>query len=198
MIVLDVETTGVDFKKNSIVSIGALDFFNPLNQFYAECRVFEDAEITEQALAVNGFTREQVLFTNKYSLEEAVLKYLDWSSNIREKTLAGENPRFDRDFLNASSERYGLKRIPFRTIDLHTLSYIDHLLKGVEIPLKEGVSDINLDSTLNYVGLPSEPVPHNALTGAKFEAEALSRIIYGKNLLDEFKKFEIPDYLRKL
>lgn len=197
MIVLDVETTGVDFKKNSIVSIGALDFFSPLNQFYTECRVFEDAEISEQALAINGFTKEQVLSINKYSLEEAVLKYLDWSSNINEKTLAGENPRFDRDFLNASFEKYGLKRIPFRTIDLHTLSYIHRLTNGGKIPLKEGMSDINLDSTLNYVGLPSEPTPHNALTGAKIEAEAFSRILYGKNLLDEFKKFEMPAYLKK-
>lgn len=197
MIVLDVETTGVDFKKNSIISIGALDFFNPSNQFYAECRVFEDAEITEQALAINGFTREQVLFTNKYSLEEGVLKYLDWSSHIKERTIAGENPRFDRDFLNASLERYGLKRIPFRTIDLHTLSYINHLMKRIEIPLKESVSDINLDSTLNYVGLPPESKPHHALTGAKLEAEAFSRIIYRKGLFEEFEKFEIPDYLRK-
>jgi DNA polymerase III epsilon subunit-like protein len=174
-----------------------LDFFNPLNQFYAECKVFEGAEITEQALAVNGFTREQVLFTNRYSLEEAVIKYLGWSNRIKEKTIAGENSRFDRDFLNASFESYGLKRIPFRTIDLHTLSYENHLIKGISIPLKEGVSDINLDSTLNYVGLPSEPTPHNALTGAKFEAEAISRIVYGKNLFDSFREFPIPDYLRK-
>jgi DNA polymerase III epsilon subunit-like protein len=197
MIVLDVETTGIDFRKNSIVSLGAIDFFNPINQFYAECRVFDGAEINEQALVVNGFTKEQVLNTNKYSLEEALSKYVNWTSNIKDKTIAGENPRFDRDFLTSSFERYGLKRIPFRTIDLHTLSYVHRLTNGNKIPLKEDVSDINLDSTLVYVGLSSEPNPHNALTGAKLEAEAFSRIIFGRNLFEEFSRFEIPDYLKK-
>lgn len=197
MIILDIETTGIDPENNSIISIGALDFFNPLNQFYVECRIFKNAEISEEALAINGFTREQILFTNKYSLEEGLLKYTDWLKHVGEKTIAGENPGFDRGFLNASFERCGLKRIPFRTIDLHTLSYVNHLVNGIAIPLKEGVSNINLDFTLGYAGLPSEPKPHNALTGAKYEAEAFSRIIYGKGLLDEFKNFPIPEYLKK-
>ncbi len=39
-------------------------------------------------------------------------------------------------------------------------------------------------------------LPHNALTDAKLTAECFSRIVYGKNLLEEFKKFPIPEYLR--
>ena len=45
MIVVDVETTGVDARKNSIVSIGAVDFENQKNQFYGECKIWEGAEI---------------------------------------------------------------------------------------------------------------------------------------------------------
>jgi hypothetical protein len=43
-----------------------------------------------------------------------------------------------------------------------------------------------------YCGIPEEPTPHNALTGAKAHAEVISRLLYGKKLLPEFEKFEIP------
>src|SRR3990167_7054515 len=60
MIVLDIEATGVEPKKHSIVSIGALDLANPTNRFYMECRVWDGAHIMDEALGVNGFTRQQV------------------------------------------------------------------------------------------------------------------------------------------
>ena len=56
MIVVDVETSGLDDEKNSLLSIGAVDFYNPKNQFYGECRVREGAEVNPEALEVNGFT----------------------------------------------------------------------------------------------------------------------------------------------
>ncbi|GIU68698.1 MAG: hypothetical protein KatS3mg001_548 [Candidatus Pacearchaeota archaeon] len=53
----------------------------------------------------------------------------------------------------------------------------------------------SLDEILKYVGLSSEPKPHNALMGAKLSSEAFSRIIYGKNLLKEFEEYSLPFYL---
>jgi hypothetical protein len=53
-------------------------------------------------------------------------------------------------------------------------------------------STLNLDAILNYCGIPEEPKPHNALTGAKSHAEVIARLLYGKKLLPEFEKFEIP------
>jgi hypothetical protein len=50
---------------------------------------------------------------------------------------------------------------------------------------------------MNYVGLPSEPKPHRAINGARFEAEALSRLLFGIVKLDEFRKYAIPEYLQK-
>jgi hypothetical protein len=38
-----------------------------------------------------------------------------------------------------------------------------------------------------------EPRPHNALNWAKYEAEAFSRYFYGKKLLPEFEKYDIPE-----
>jgi len=61
MIVLDVEATGTEPHKHSIVSVGALDIANPTNRFYMECRAWDGAHIMDEALAVNGFSREQVI-----------------------------------------------------------------------------------------------------------------------------------------
>ena len=197
MIVVDVETTGVDSKKNSIVSIGAIDFSNPQNQFYQECRVWEGAEITQQALYINGFTKEQITDQNKMSLEEAVKSFINWAGNIAEQTLAGENPSFDRDFLRDSIEKYKINYlIGHRTIDLHSICYHHYLKKEFRPPIRDSRTDLNLDGILKYSGLPEEPKPHHALTGAKMEAEAFSRLIYGKNLLPEFEKYSVPDYLK--
>ena len=198
MIVLDVETTGTDYNKHSIVSMGAVDFDNPKNQFYEECQIWEGAEITDYARDVNGFTKEQVTDPHKQTLEETVIKYLKWSKNIKDKTIAGENPRFDRDFLQSSLERYGIEhKIHYRTEDLHSLSYAHHIKRGIDVPLTEdGISALSLNETLKYVGLPEEPDPHNALTGAKMEAEAFSRFFRGKFLFEEFEEYEVPDYLK--
>jgi hypothetical protein len=45
---------------------------------------------------------------------------------------------------------------------------------------------------MEYCGLPGEPKPHNALTGALCHAEAFSRIAYNKKLLPDFSSFDIP------
>lgn len=202
MIIVDIETTGTDFLKNSIVSIGAVDFFKPENQFYQECKIWEGAEISEEALKINGFTIEQITNPNKQSLEDAVKKFINWTENIDDKTFAGENPVFDYIFLRTSAQKYNL---PWnlgratgtgRSVDLHSLCYSNYLKRNLIPPLKDKKTDLNLNKTLKYVGLPEEPNPHNALTGAKIEAEAFSRLIYGRGLLKEFEKFKIPEYLK--
>ena len=48
-----------------------------------------------------------------------------------------------------------------------------------------------------FCGLPLEPLPHNALNGAKWEAESLSRLIYGRGLFKSFARYELPKYLIK-
>lgn len=207
MIVVDVETTGLDPQKHSIVSIGAVDFYAPSYQFYTECIIYPGAEISERALEINGFTEEQLYDPTKPNLEQAINEFIEWTEKAVDKTFAGENPAFDRDFLTASFLRYKpgpegrsewYKQFTHRTVDLHSLCY-SHLLRSGKVPpSKSGRSDLSTDKILNYVGLPEEPRPHNALTGAKMEAEAFSRIIHRKTLLDEFEKHPIPDHILRI
>lgn len=45
MIIVDVEASGTEHDKHSIVSIGAIDFDNPSNRFYQECRMWEAEDV---------------------------------------------------------------------------------------------------------------------------------------------------------
>jgi len=196
MIVVDVETTGLNPEKHSIVSVGAINFSNPKIQFYQECKIWDGAEVTQEALKINGFSQEAIKNTNKKSLEEIMKDFLKWTQDIEDKTIAGENPTFDRDFLKASAQRYNIDwQFGYRTVDLHSLCYAHYLSRGLTPPTKNRIANLGTDIILKYVGLPEEPNPHNALTGAKMEAEALSRLILGESLLEEFKGYSIPNYL---
>lgn len=193
MIVLDVEASGTEPYKHSLVSIGALDFHNPKNQFYAECRIWEGAHISEEALGVNGFTEAEIQDPKKKTDKEIVQEFLAWAASIEEHTTAGQNPSFDRDFIKATCERYHLDYpLAHRTIDVHTAAYVHMVKWGIEPPVEHHRSALNSTAIQNYVGIPEEPKPHNALNGAKVAAEALSRILYDKKLLPEFKEFDIP------
>ena len=194
MLVVDVEASGVEAHKHSIVSVGAIDITKPSNRFYAECRVWDGAHIMDEALAVNGFTREQITDPKKMSEADLVHEFMQWSEGLEERTLAGQNVSFDRDFLKYASERAGHTEWPFayRTIDTHTLCYMHLINRGMNPPVMKRRSALDLDAILNYCGIPEEPNPHNALTGALSHAEIISRLLYGRKLLPEFNQFEIP------
>lgn len=193
MIVLDVEATGVEPRKNSILSIGALDLGNPTNQFYDECRAWGGAHIEEAALAVNGFSKEEAMDPEKKSEAELVAAFNAWALEIEERTVAAQNVSFDHDILRAACERAGLE-FPFakRTLDVHTLVWTHMRIKGKSPPTKNNHSAIDMTYALGYCGLPPEPKPHNALTGAFCHAEVISRIAYNKKLLPDFASFDIP------
>lgn len=194
MIIIDVESTGVDARVCSLLSVGAVDFDNPENQFYMECRAFDGAHIEKEALVVAGFSRELATDPSKKTDREVVEAFLSWMRTCKEWTLAGQNPSFDRDFMQETAHRYHLNwPLAHRTIDLHSVAYYALLKAGKSIPLKNSHSALNLDRILEYVGLPTRAKKHNALEDAKLEAEALSRLIYGRGLLAEYKPFPIQD-----
>ena len=194
MLIVDVEASGTEPLKHSIVSVGALALANPTNRFYEECRVWDGAHIMDEALAVNGFSREEVTDPKKQSESDLIHAFLHWSDGLEERTLAGQNVSFDRDFLKAAAERAGHTdwQFAYRTIDTHTLCYMHMIEHGVQPPVVRNRSALNLDAVLNYCGIPEEPAPHNALTGALCHAEVISRLLYGRKLLPEFTQFEIP------
>lgn len=195
MLVVDVEASGTEHQKHSIVSIGALDPDDPDNRFYEECRIWEGAHVMDEALQVNGFTKEEITDPSKKSEGEIVRAFLEWSQHMNDRTLAGQNVSFDRDFLKAAGEREGLAwDLAHRTVDTHSLCWMHMVKSGKEVPIdpQHRRSALNLDAVLDYCGIPEEPQPHNALTGALSHAEVIFRLLYDKKLLPEFEQYEIP------
>jgi DNA polymerase III epsilon subunit-like protein len=195
MIVLDVEASGTEYHVHSILSIGALELEKPENQFYEECRIWDGAHIMDEALEVNGFSMEEATDPNKKSEGELVRAFLAWCNGVKERTLVGQNVSFDRDFVKAAAGRAHIDYdLAYRTIDTHTLAWMHMIKAGLAPPIDpvKQHSKLNLDAVLNYVGIPNEPEPHNALTGAMSHAEVTSRLLYDKPLLKEFSEFKIP------
>ncbi len=185
MIVVDVETTGLDPKKNSIISIGAVDLNNPQNTFYLECQPFKGALVSDAAIGING--ADWLGDKSKPTLKQAIKSFIEWSSKIQDHRLAGNHVAgFDSPFLMATAKRYHINWDPdYRIVDLYSW-YCMALEQRSMLPVSS-----KTDVIFNYVGLPNEPKPHIALMGAKMEAEGFSRLL-GKKLFKEFESYPIP------
>lgn len=195
MLIIDIEASGTNYAKHSIVSIGALDFENPDRRFYGECKIWNGAHIMDEALEVNGFTLEQITDEDKMSEAELVQRFLEWSQHLSNRTLTGQNVSFDRDMLRAGADRADLPwDMAHRTLDTHTMCWMHMVKNGLPPPVDEQHrrSSLNLDAVLNYCGIEDEPEPHNALTGALCHAEVTSRLLYNRPLLPEFAHLPIP------
>ncbi len=196
MLAVDVEASGTEAHKHSIVSVGAVDLLNPSRQLYEECRIWDGAKIEEEASAIHGFTDGELTDSKRQSEADLVHKFIAWAKEADDTTFAGQNPSFDRDFLRTAAERAGHTDWPFahRTIDSHSLAWMHMIKRGMTPPIdpEKKHSALNLDSILLYCGIPEEPTPHNALTGAKSHAEVISRLLWDKKLLPEFEKYNIP------
>lgn len=194
MIVLDVESTGLVPEKCSILSLGAVDLEDPTNQFYDECRIWDGAHVTKEALTINGFSEEEIRSTDKKSEAELIAAFVAWATDRpRDRTLAAQNVSFDFEFVQSACKRAGIES-PFgkRTLDVHTLCWLHMTARGMEPPVGNYHSLINLDFALRYCGIPEEPRPHNGLTGALCHAEVIARIAYNRKVFPEFSTYDIP------
>lgn len=197
MISLDVESSGLDPRTCSIVSLGAIDTDEPSNQFYDECRVWDGAEINDQALEVNGFRREELGPESQKKTEaELIRDFVAWATDRpQNRTLLAQNVPFDLGFVQQACKRAGIES-PFahRALDLHTLCWMHMTMTGKQPPVdvEKRRTAINLTAVLEYCGLPEEPSPHNALTGALCHAESFARMAYNQKIVPEFSTFDIP------
>lgn len=212
MIVLDLETSGLDTGKCGIWQIGALEFEKPENYFLQEGRIDDEDTTTSDALKVTGKTEQELRSPSKQIQRQLIMNFFSWLGTCNERVTAGHNVGWDVSFIENKCIRYGVmdkfrEVMGQRVIDLHTVANLAYKKEYGSFKLKDGRSAMNLKSVLEFCGLEDkrkqaedgtiseEGTPHNALEDARLEAECFSRLLFAKPLFKEFEKFSVPEYL---
>ncbi len=203
-VVVDIETSGIDFVKCGIWQIGAVDL-ETKEEFLEEARIDDEDKIVEisgsdkKVLEVIGKTEEELRDSNKQSQKELLEKFFNWMSTRKMRNLVCQGPQFDVSMFKIKAEKYELK-IPFhhRAFDTHSIAQTKYfeLNKKFLVNEDENFSGMNLSNMLKFCGMEDNRGAHNAIEDAKLTAECFSRLKFGEKLLDEYSEFEIPEELK--
>lgn len=182
--VIDVETGGLDPHRHALMSIGLVSLWTG-EELYLELLPFSGAEISQEALQVNGFPadRDGIWDREAQVLETQALEALRAFFQDEPRLLAGQNPTLDANFLRALRERHPLpdnrSRWPFghRTFDLHTLGLSWMMKVGKSLPIINGRVQVNLDDILEFCGLSRPEGVHHALIDARVTAQAILHLL---------------------
>jgi len=117
LVVFDCETTGLDFKKDVILSIGALAIvnFRIILKDSFECFITQENYKSNQ-IAIHGILKEGK--TEKISESEAVISFLKY---IKNAVLVGHHISFDIAMINAALKKMGLPKLKNKSIDTDAL-----------------------------------------------------------------------------
>ncbi|MFH1787636.1 MAG: 3'-5' exonuclease [archaeon] len=215
MIVLDIESSGVDTGKCGIWQIGAFEIENPENQFLEESRIDDEDLVEEGAIKITGRSEEEMRNSNKQSQKQLILNFLEWAKRCKDRIIIGHNIGWDFNILQNKCSRYEIsnqfiKTIGYKGLDTYSIAQLEHLETKGDFAIKEdGRGDMGLHKVLEFCGIKDNRIildgnevekegkPHNALEDAKLTGECFNRLVFGKNLFSEFAKFEMPEVLRK-
>ena len=116
IIFIDTETGGVNPEKAALIQLSGIIRIDKkdIEKFNFYIKPFENSEVNEKALEVQGRTLEE-LKTDKYVEEKEVYKqfiklldkYIDKYDRTDKFIVAGYNVRFDVDILKAFFQRHG-------------------------------------------------------------------------------------------
>ena len=152
-IVLDVETTGLDYKKERIIEFAAVRLENGVIKDSYETLINPKQHIRKSSMAVHGITEEMV--ADQPTEEEVMPKILEF---IGDYPIVAHNAVFDYNFINEASKRLYGKSIENQRIDSQFLFkevYPEFESHGLEnLMLKFGVEfDTRHRAMADTVGL---------------------------------------------
>lgn len=178
VIVVDVETSGLDPEHHSVLEIAAV----PLNTLDGDGLVFTPAvpvdwlgEADFDALSLNRYF-ERRLWQDEYSQADTEASLQDLGELLDGAIFAGANPAFDVAFLRPLFAEYGMDfpQIHYRLLDLAPYA-AGALGLGTDLPGLARVCEL-LDLT--------NPGPHTALGDAQVTAEAF-RVLFRRGQNDK-------------
>jgi ATP-dependent DNA helicase DinG len=160
-VAFDVETTGLDFKANRIIEIGAIRFINGKPGAEFSTLINPGTEIPSYITDLTGIKTADV--ENAPVFEAIADKFLEFIGGL---PLCGHQIEFDQTFLNEELKRLGKSTISFQLIDTALLSRI--LLQPLQRYSLKFVSE-SLKIDLNNA--------HRALHDAKASGEVAVELI---------------------
>lgn len=134
-IVLDVETTGLDYTKERIIEFAAVRLENGVVKSKFETLINPQHHIRKSSMAIHGITEEMV--KDAPTEEEILPKILDF---IKDYPIVAHNAIFDFSFINEASLRHYKKEITNQRIDTQMLFkeiYPDFESHGLETLMKK-------------------------------------------------------------
>jgi DNA polymerase-3 subunit epsilon len=172
--VFDVETGGLDSEKNPLLTLAGIIVIDGkiVETFDFKIKPFVDQIISEEALAINGLTQEQIDGFEEpmvvYSKLEAMLGRYKWKWNKDKSEYfkpIGYNVGFDLNFLVEFFRRCGDK---YLFCYLKPAQYVDYWKVAVflnHIGLIPDLENYKLTTVCDYFGI--ELKPHDALEDIK-------------------------------
>ena len=187
ILLLDLETGGLDSAKSPILEIGAV-WLHDDAEFFRCTRSTRRTTIGPDALRVNGLTPETNADTSRILDTSAACELVGWvkSRTIEPRSvkLCGWNVHFDLRFLTDALTRAGIPigTTPFshQVFDLHSALLLDRLRENSACdPALYGSRTIlsGGDHGSKLIGIPEEAKPHNALAGALWAKSIAQKLI---------------------
>ena len=139
IVCFDIETTGLDKKREVIIEIGAVilkngEITDTFNTFVSPERI-----LSPEIIRLTGITDE--MLAGAPSQEEALRMFLDFAGD---RPLAAHNAEFDMGFISAGCRKYG---IPFHNASVDSLILAQNLLPEL--------GKYKLDIVAEYLHLPA-------------------------------------------
>ena len=180
-IVLDIETTGLDYRTEKIIEFAGVKLINNVIVEEYETLINPEQEIRQSSINIHGITQEMV--ADAPNIEEALPKILDF---IKDYPIIGHNVIFDYSFINRASWNLYEKGIENHRIDTQ------HMFREV---FPEEFSH-GLSALMNRFGIDF-PVKHRAMADAKGLALAYPRLkgLYDRKLEWQLSQIKNIDYL---
>ena len=180
-IVLDVETTGLDYKKERIIEFAAVRLENGVIKDSYETLINPKQHIRKSSMAVHGITEEMV--ADQPTEEEVMPKILEF---IGDYPIVAHNAIFDYNFINEASKRLYGKPIENQRIDSQ------FLFKEVYPEFESH----GLENLMNKFGVEFD-TRHRAMADTVGLAKAYPKLkkLYEKKYDWQMKQIDNIDYL---
>ena len=155
LLIIDLETTGLDADNNGILSISATVFDKNrkvVTSFDAECNP-EYAEIDLGALKVNRYSIDKIKSLKEE--QRIIFDFCDWLLNLNldgELVLGGHNPHFDISFIKSKLKKYNItgfdKAVSHRVLDTASIGrflVLAGILKDAKVSLRDLAAALNIE-----------------------------------------------------